>query len=316
MTRIRKAVIPTAGRGTRQYPASGGIPKGLFTIVDRDGVTKTTIQIVAEEALESGIEAICIVVKPGDEAHYRRYFTSLPEEVLVTFKDPVMALQQSERLARLREIITYVPQPTPEGYGHAVWCARDFVGDEPFLLLLGDHAFISHTDKRCARQVMDVFEQYGKSVYALQRTPEDRLHLFGTVQGRRVQDCPPVYELSHVKEKPDLAYAREHFRVAGLPEGTYLCFFGIHALTPGIFDAIEYHIRYDIRENGEIQLTNAQELLREREGAYGCEVQGERYDMGIPLGLIETQIALGLAGVYQDEVRRILQRLMNRYISL
>ncbi|MFQ5857296.1 MAG: sugar phosphate nucleotidyltransferase [Anaerolineae bacterium] len=312
MTRIRKAVIPAAGMGTRQYPASGGLPKGMFTVVDRDGLTKAAIQIVVEEVQASGIEAICIVVRPGDEELYQRYFTPISGERRPAFARHAWALEQSEYLGRLREMITYVPQPTPHGYGHAVYCAREWVDDEPFLLLLSDHAFISDVSQPCARQLIDVFEQCGQSVYALQRISEDRLRFFGTIQGEKVQENPPVYRLTHIREKPDVAYARQHFRVEGVPDGMYLSFFGQHALTPGIFDALEYHIRHDIREQGEFQLTSAQEFLRRQEGAYGCEIQGESHDMGIPLGLLEAQVALAIHGVNRSQIARALHGLLHQ----
>lgn len=312
MTRVRKAVIPAAGLGTRQYPASSALPKGMFTVVDRDGLTKAAIQIAVEEAQGSGITEIAIVVRPGDEALYQRYFTPIPDERRPAFAKHPWTLEQSEQLGRLRDMITYIPQTEPLGYGHAVYCARDWAGDEPFLLMLSDHVFISHTATPCARQALDVFEQYGRSVYALHRISEDRLRFFGTIQGERVQERPAVYNLTHVKEKPAVDYARRHFRVEGLPDGTYLGFFGQHVLTPDIFDALAYHIEHDIREGGEFQLTNAQELLREREGAYGCEIEGESHDMGVAAGMIQAQIALALHGANRAEVARALRELLQR----
>jgi UTP--glucose-1-phosphate uridylyltransferase len=309
MTRVRKAVIPAAGFGTRQYPASSALPKGLFTIVDRDGLMKAAIQLSVEEAQAAGVEEICIVVRPGDEELYRRYFRPIPEPSRPAFARQPWTFAQSEQLGRLRDMITYVSQTIPLGYGHAVYCARDWVGNEPFLLMLSDHVFISHIDTPCARQAIDVFEKYGRSVYALHRIAEDRLKYFGTIQGEQVQESPSVYWLMHVKEKPDVVYARRHLRVAGLPAGTYLSFFGQHVLTPGVFDALAYHIEHDIREGGEFQLTNAQEMLREQEGAYGCEIQGESRDMGIPAGMIGAQLALALHGVNRPDVEHILHQL-------
>ncbi|MFQ5857295.1 MAG: UTP--glucose-1-phosphate uridylyltransferase [Anaerolineae bacterium] len=312
MSEVRKAVITAAGRGTRQYPASTTVHKEMFPLVDRDGLTKPTIQIIAEEALDSGIDQIAIVVSPGDESSYQNHFSAISEELLPAFRGKEWALQQSQRVAYLQDIITYIPQPSPEGYGHAVWCARDWVGHEPFLLLLGDHVYISHTDKRCARQLIDVYEQFHRTTIALRETPENRLHLFGTVAGQPIEPRHAVYRITHIKEKPDIRYAREHLRVPGLAEGMYLCFFGMYILTPRVFDCIEYHIKNDIRERGEIQLTNALEMLRQQEGTYGTETLGERYDMGIPFGYVETQVALALYGINRTEILQSLRRIIKQ----
>jgi UTP--glucose-1-phosphate uridylyltransferase len=284
----------------------------MFPLVDRDGLTKPTIQIIAEEALESGIEEIAIVVSPGDEDSYRRHFSAISEELLPAFSGKEWALQQSQRIAYLQDIITFIPQPSPEGYGHAVWCAKDWVGDEPFLLLLGDHVYVSHTDKRCARQLIDVYEQFHRSTFALKETPENRLHLFGTVAGQPIGPRHPVYRITQIKEKPDIRYARQHLRVPGLADGMYLCFFGMYVLTSRVFDCIEYHITNNIRERGEIQLTNALDRLREQEGTYGAETLGERYDMGIPFGYVETQVALALYGINRTEILQSLRRIIQQ----
>jgi UTP--glucose-1-phosphate uridylyltransferase len=311
-TQVRKAVITAAGRGTRQYPASNTVQKEMFPLVDRDGLTKPTIQIIAEEALDSGIEELCIVTAPGDEEQYRRHFQGLSTDLLPSFQGKDWALRESAQLARLERAIAYATQETPEGFGHAVYCARDFVGDEPFLLLLGDHLYVSeHPDnRRCARQCIDVYERYGVTTSAVKRTGEDLLHLFGTLSGRRIAADPPVYEVTALVEKPTPAYAEEHLRVEGLRRGEYLCFFGMHVFTPGIFDCLEYHISHNIRQRGEIQLTTAQELLRQRERYLAVEALGERYDMGVPFGLVETQLALTLHSAAREEMLASLIRIL------
>ena len=302
MTRVRKAVITAAGRGTRQYPASTTVQKEMFPLVDRDGLTKPTIQIIAEEALEAGVEEICIVTSPGDEEQYRRHFQGISENLLPSFEGKSWALEESEKLAHFEKIISFVVQEKPEGYGHAVYCARDFVDGEPFLLLLGDHVYISGAEKRCARQVIDVYGVCGCTVSAVRRTPEDLLRLFGTVTGGRVASDPDIYEVTDIIEKPAIEVAEERLRTEGLRRGMYLCFFGMHVFTPTIFDCIEHHLKNDIRVRGEIQLTNAQKLLSERGRYIAFEAVGERYDMGVPFGLVETQIALALNSPARDEM--------------
>src|SRR4051794_4531925 len=134
---ITKAVITAAGRGARQYPASDTVQKAMLPLVDRDGLTKPVLQIIAEEAFESGIEEICVISAPGDEDVYRRHFRSYAENLRSAFEGVDWAEEQSRRLLDVEHRLCFADQPEPLGYGHAVWCAREFAGDQPFLLLLG-----------------------------------------------------------------------------------------------------------------------------------------------------------------------------------
>src|SRR5437764_1039442 len=186
MAKVRKAVITAAGRGTRMYPATTTIQKEMLPIMDIDGICKPAIQIIIEEALESGIEEVCLVVNPHNRAQIEQHFAPLSPEELRLFKGKDWALLQSARIQQIAARLTFAVQETPEGYGHAVWQARAFVGNEPFLLMLGDHIYTSGEPRRCARQVIDVYEQYGASISAVQQTPMELLHLFGQVRGKRV----------------------------------------------------------------------------------------------------------------------------------
>src|SRR5438270_8928327 len=161
MTKVRKAVITAAGRGTRMYPATITIQKEMLPLMDRDGIVKPSIQIIIEEALESGIEEVCLVVNRHNRAQIGAHFRPLPADEIRLFKGKDWALLQSARLQQISSRLTFVEQTSPEGYGHAVWSAREFVGKEPFLLMLGDHIYTSGSDKRCARQIVDVFEGHG-----------------------------------------------------------------------------------------------------------------------------------------------------------
>jgi UTP--glucose-1-phosphate uridylyltransferase len=311
MNRVRKAVITAAGRGTRMYPATTTIQKEMLPLMDRDGITKPAIQIIIEEALESGVEEVCLVVNRLNRPQIEAHFHPLPPEQMRLFKGKDWALLQSARLQQIATRLTFVEQPSPEGYGHAVWCAREFVGDEPFLLMLGDHIYTSGASKRCARQTLDIYEKYGTSVSAVQQTPAELLHLFGTVRGRLVQENPRVYEVDHIFEKPSLEYAEKRLRVEGLLFGVYLCFFGMHIFTPSIFDSLQYAIDHDLREKGEFQLTSAQERLRESGEKYlAFEAFGERHDIGIPFGYAQTQAALSINSVYREQMLAALVRLL------
>src|SRR5690348_10859789 len=177
MSRVTKAVITAAGRGTRQYPASAAVQKEMFPLVDRDGLTKPIIQIIGEEAIDSGIQEICIIVAPGEERLYRDYFRRLDADTLRSFRGKDWAILESEKLGAFGERLHFAEQASPEGFGHAVFQARKFVGDEPFLLLLGDHVYISNGIDRCARQLIRVYEQYLlDAVTAVQPTLERMIY--------------------------------------------------------------------------------------------------------------------------------------------
>lgn len=298
---IRKGVITAAGRGTRQYPASKTVQKELFPLVDVDGYAKPTVQILAEELFASGLEEVCIIANSANINPMRRHFFE-PPPASVVGKDWADALSQS--LAEMADRLTFVVQETQDGYGHAVYQAREFAAGEPFLMTLGDHAYLSDTETRCARQVMDIFARYEASVTSVSYAAEADLHRFGTLSGPLLPGTtPPVYEIKALVEKPTIDYARAHLRAPGVPDGQYLVHFGIHAFTPAIFDCLEFLIQNDLRERGEIQLTSAQVLLMKRERYLACEVSGARCDMGIPEGLIETQIALALRGPFAAQAQ-------------
>jgi UTP--glucose-1-phosphate uridylyltransferase len=312
MAKVRKAVITAAGRGTRQYPASTAVQKEMFPLVDRDGLTKPVIQIIGEEAIDSGIEEICIVTVPGEEAQYRDYFRRLDDDMVKTFRGKDWAILESEKLGAFGERLHFAEQHSPEGFGHAVYQAKKFVGEDPFLLLLGDHVYISDVKDRCARQLIKVYEQYMlDAVTGVQPTVERQLHLFGTIRGNPVDPARGIYKAERIVEKPTIDVAREQLVTPGLPAGNYLAHFGIHVFGPRIFDSLEYLIKNDLREKGEIQLTAAQEHLRQQTDKYWAVVtQGQRYDTGIPYGLMETQLALALGGVHRTEICEAIARIL------
>ncbi|HVT87519.1 MAG TPA: sugar phosphate nucleotidyltransferase [Tepidisphaeraceae bacterium] len=312
MAKVRKAVITAAGRGTRQYPASTAVQKEMFPLVDRDGLTKPVIQIIGEEAIDSGIEEICIVTSPGDEKVYRDYFRRLDSEMLKAFRGKDWAIQESEKLQAFGERLSFAEQDKPEGFGHAVYQAKKFVGDEPFLLLLGDHVYISDTKDRCARQIIKVFDEFGcEAVTGVQPAMERVLNLFGTIRGLPIEPNRGIYQAELIIEKPSIEVAREKLVTPGIPAGNYLTHFGMHAFGPRIFDSLEYLMKNNLREKGEIQLTAAQEHLRQQSDKYYCLItQGQRYDTGIPYGLMETQLALALNGVHRTEICEAIPRIL------
>lgn len=287
MITIRKGIITAAGRGTRLMPATRTVQKELFPLMDSDGTVKPLVQLLAEELLASGLEEICIVANTANAAPMRRHFAG----------DDTLAPR-----------VTVVVQETQDGFGHAVFQARDWAAGEPVLLTLGDHLYLSHTDARCARQVLNAYATQGASVTSVMRTPEASLFRYGILAGRPLPDtAPPVYEIVTMAEKPTVEFAHAHLQTPGLPDGDYLAHFGIHAFTPAIFDCLAYLIENNQRERDEFQLTSAQVLLQERERYLLCEVAGERLDMGNPEGLMETQLALVLRSPYAAKARAMLK---------
>jgi UTP--glucose-1-phosphate uridylyltransferase len=323
MAKVRKAVITAAGRGTRQYPASTAVQKEMFPLVDTDGLAKPVIQIIGKEAIDAGVEEICIVTQPGEEQQYRDYFKGMSKETLKAFEGKDWAIAASKKLEDFGRRLHFVAQHSPEGYGHAVYQAKDFVGNDPFLLMLGDHIYISANGDNCATQLIRKYETAGfAAMSAVQATPSKLLHLFGTIKGTSTDPAHGIYEVEAIHEKPKEAYAAEHLRTNDLPPGMYLCHFGMHVFPPAIFDAIGHHVEKNIREKGEIQLTSAQEFMRTdllgkaSEGGAGgvgygaCTIEGQRFDTGIPYGLMESQIALALAGTHRGEIVEAIARLL------
>ena len=292
--KVRKAVIPAAGFGTRLFPATKGIKKELFPIIDRDGRAKPVIMVIVEEAMSAGIEEIGIVAQKGDRALFEDFFKTPPSEELFKKLSPENQ-EYSQYLQDLGNRITILTQEEQEGYGHAVYCAKEWVKDEPFLLMLGDHLYASDTETSCARQVLDVYEQVGQSVVGLSVMPEAILHKVGCVTGFW-QESDSILSVTQIYEKPDIEYARSHLHVEGMADDLFLGLFGIYALKPKIFDFLEEHISQKFRERGEFQLTSCLDRLRQEEGITGYLVKGQYFDMGMPEFYRQTMIDFRNAG--------------------
>jgi UTP--glucose-1-phosphate uridylyltransferase len=309
---VTKAVITAAGRGARQYPASDTVQKAMLPVVDRDGLTKPVLQIIAEEALESGIEEICVVSAPGDEAVYRNHFRNYAANLRSAFKGMDWSEGQARRLVDLEQRLRFAIQPEPQGYGHAVWCAREFAADRPFLLLLGDHLYLSAEERRCARQVIDLATAENCAVAAVQATREHLIHQYGTLTGRRLAQRHEVYAIDEIIEKPNPTLAELRLQVPGLRAGHYLCFFGMHVLTPSIFEILDEVVREERRELGQIQLTTALNLLARREKYLALETRGSRFNLGVKFGVVEAQLALAMAGVDREQILAVLVESLTR----
>ncbi len=284
--KVRRALIPAAGFGTRLFPASKATKKELFPVVDRDGIAKPAILLIVEEALDAGIEEVVIVVQEEDLAEFSSFFN---DQVSVENynKLPPSSQQYARRILDMGRRVRFVTQPTQQGFGDAVYCARAAIGDEPFLLMLGDHLYRSASGLSCARQVLDAFQQSGTSVVGLRPTPESEVGSFGVAAGVWIEPGRRL-TITEFAEKPTVDYARSRLQVPGLPDGQYLTVFGQYVITPLVFTYLEEHIRHNVRERGEFQLTSALERLRQEDGFLGLIVDGQHFDIGLPSYYLDT----------------------------
>jgi UTP--glucose-1-phosphate uridylyltransferase len=291
---IRKAVIPIAGRGTRQLPATWAVPKALMPVLDMDGLAKPVIHLLMNEAFSAGVEQVALVVSPGQADPLRGYFRGFDEALLDAVSDKPHLRRLSEQLDLWKGRIEYVEQPSPEGFGHAVWCAKDWVGKEPFLLMLGDYVFVSNQARSCAQQLAEVFNRFAPAaatgMYICDAAALPRV---GVMRGQAVEGEPGLYRAERIVEKPSLEQARRELTTPGLPPGHWLAHFGSYAFAPAVFDVLDEMVKGNIRLRGEIQLTDAQERLRGAGAPYfGQVIDGLAYDAGISDGWFAAQQAM------------------------
>ena len=283
---VRKAILTAAGFGARLFPASHALQKELFPIVDSSGSAKPAILTVIEEAVNSGIEEIGLVVHELDKAVFEQFFTRKPRiENFNQLSKPDQKL--AETILELGRRITFITQNKQEGFGHAVHSAKNWVGNEPFLLMLGDHLYFSDTDIPCAQQLLNAYEKTGHSTIGLIEEPVELLRKRGVVSGIS-QDNDNLWTITEFAEKPKPDYAKEHLRVNGLAENNYLTIFGQYVLTPGIFDILESRIQADMRDGHTFELTTALEQLRRQEQVFGLKIKGEHFDIGTPADYLDA----------------------------
>ena len=289
--RVRRAVIPAAGFGTRLFPATKAVKKELFPVIGRDGVCKPAILAIVEEALSAGIEEVAIIVQKADKEIFEDFFM-LPPPIENFNKLSKKAQEYSRYLLDVGRRVTLLTQDVQDGFGHAVYGARDWVQQEPFLLMLGDHLFSSTTDVSCARQLLDVYDRTGLSVVGLMETPAADVHQFGCVAGdwENAAEDERVLNLTSFVEKPDADYARKQLRVERLADDLFLTLSGQYVLTPRVFEFLEEHISHNIRERGEFQLTSCLDRVRQEDGFMGHVVKGRRFDIGNPEAYRQTLI--------------------------
>ena len=281
--RVRKAVVPAAGLGTRHFPASHAVKKELFPVVGPDGIARALIHYHLLELVKAGMEEICIIVQPGTDTAIRDYLEGPGEAYLSRLAKYPALLAEARQMRDLADRVTFTVQHEQEGYGHAVYQSKAFAAGEPVLLCLGDHLFRGASVSPFCELAQMAAVADGKSVSAVNRIGPDELKGFGTIAGKRRTDNPRLIDVSRIIEKPDVAIARENLRVDGLEDDVFLGWFGMHLLAPSIYDILEEMIANNTRDGGEFQLTRAQEIQRQREGYLALEMlDATRYDFGIP----------------------------------
>ena len=286
--RVRKAVITAAGFGTRLYPATKVIKKEWFPIVTADGIAKPICLVIIEEALKSGIEEICLVVQQGEREVFEE-FLSTPESPIHHDKLPIHLREYSGYLREIGERVSFVEQESQEGFGHAVFAAREWVGEEPFLLMLGDHLYTSNDDVPCARQLLDVYDQHQTSVVGVMRTEASLIDQFGAVGGRWIDGAKQrILTVDQFIEKPTVEFAQSHLQINDCSENEFLTLFGQYVLSSKVFELLGEAIAGNQREQGEFQLTSTLDRLRQEDGFLGYETRGRRFDVGMPTTYLET----------------------------
>ncbi|UJL48321.1 UTP--glucose-1-phosphate uridylyltransferase GalU [Virgibacillus sp. NKC19-16] len=286
MKTVKKAIIPAAGLGTRFLPVTKAMPKEMLPIVD-----KPTIQYIVEEAIESGIEDIIIVTGKGKRAIEDHFDHNLELEENLVKKEKFDLLDKVNYASNVD--LHFIRQKEPKGLGHAVWCARKFIGDDPFAVLLGDDIVKAETPG--LRQLIKQYEETESSVVGVQQVPDDETHRYGivdpsTIEGRR-------YQVNDFVEKPKQGTAPSNLAIMGR-----------YVFTPEIFSYLEKH---QIGAGGEIQLTDAIQQLNELQKVYAYDFEGKRYDVGEKLGFLRTNLEFALDNPeFAEDIEKMMKDML------
>ncbi len=287
--KVKKAVIPAAGFGTRFLPATKAVPKEMLPIID-----KPTIQYIAEEAVNAGIEELLIIVSRGKDAIINHFDKAFEIETILE-RDG-----KEEMLNAVREVsdklnVCFVRQQEQKGLGHAVLCAKTFVENEPFAVMLGDDVVVS--EKPCIGQLMEQHDKYGASVLGVQKVGMEHVSKYGIVDCEHVEGR--MYKLKGMVEKPKMEDAPSDVAVLGR-----------YVITPGIFECLE---RTPKGAGGEIQLTDALVLLSEKEDIYAYDFEGKRYDIGNKQGFLQATVDFALSRPdLKDDFAKYLKGILNK----
>lgn len=298
---LTQALITAGGRGLKPYPEWDSVEKLLHPIYDVDGRARPVLQILADEAFAAGAEEIVLVVSPGDEERYRDGVGRIARDLELTGD-----LEQARELAQLIDSVAFVIQHEPLGFGHAVWCAREAIDGDHFLLLLSDHLFMGRNGLRCAAQLREAFDGRQASVSSVAALMEHHIHRYGVVAAQPVQGAERTWTVHEVLEKPSPTQAELACAVPGLRRGQYLCFSGLHILDRAVLGWLDRRIA----ERGEpdwMELTPVLSRLARERPYVAVELDGVHQNIGIRFGLVEAQLERALRGPDRDHLlRRIL----------
>ncbi|WP_026896129.1 UTP--glucose-1-phosphate uridylyltransferase GalU [Clostridiisalibacter paucivorans] len=290
---VRKAIIPAAGLGTRFLPATKAQPKEMLPIVD-----KPTLQYIIEEAVNSGIEEILIITGRNKTSIENHFDKSVELELELEKKGKMDLLEEVRKISDLVNI-HYIRQKEPKGLGHAIYCAKSFIGNEPFAVLLGDD--IVYAEKPCLKQMIEVYNEYKTSILGVQEVDKEDVCKYGIVDGKYIENR--VYKVKGMVEKPTVEESPSNIAVLGR-----------YIINPPIFEILE-HTKPG--KGGEIQLTDALKELAKREAMYAYNFEGRRYDVGDKLGFLQATVEYALRrDDLKDEFLDYIRDIVDNYGSV
>lgn len=278
---VKKAVIPLAGFGTRLFPATKIVDKAFLPVIDYDGIFKPAILVIMEELIRAGIEEIALIIQPEQQEEYDKLFKK--DMKIQHYRHlPRDKRDYNVKIQQMGMMVTYIYQTEQRGFGHAVSQAKDFAGDDPVLMVLGDHLYHSNAPENCAAQMIEAYERTGMLTVSLDEVELERVGQYGIMTGDFIDDDQRLMQVEQMVEKPSADYANEFMGVRdkkGIKH--YYCVFGQYILTPKVFEILDRNIRNNNGE-GEIELTSVLDEIRSTNGMYAYLVDGDRYDIGIP----------------------------------
>ena len=274
---VTKAVITSANPADKHLP--------LQTLIDSAGETRTALQILLAEVFSAGVEAVALIIPPGEAESYR------------------------DAAGPYAERLTFIEQSEPKGYGHAVSLASDFIDLEPFLLLVGDHLFRSLGSASCVSQIISLAKTESATISGVHPTHESQLHLYGTVAASLRAGSQDTYEVSSISEKPTPTFAEQELIVPGQRAGHYLCFFGMHILPAKAITHLQQQLS-ELPADGTLNLTTTLNHLADSGEYLALRINGQRFNLGERYGLLRAQLALSLAGPHRDEVMSTIIELL------
>lgn len=290
MSKVKKAIIPAAGLGTRFLPATKAQPKEMLPIVD-----KPTLQYIVEEAIDSGIEEILVITGRNKKSIEDHFDKSVELELELEKSGKQEMLDMVRHISDMVNI-QYIRQKEPRGLGHAVLCAKSFIGNEPFAVILGDD--IVDSEKPCLKQLIDIYNEYNTTILGVQQVKREDVNKYGIVNGKQIDE--KLYLIKDLVEKPDIENAPSNIAILGR-----------YILKPEIFDVLE---NQKPGKNNEIQLTDALKTLSETQAMYAYEFDGKRYDVGEKFGFLQATVEFALKNKeLEEQFLNYLKNLVNNY---